>query len=84
MRRYQWEWVCGVEVRYYDVWVEPDGTLHNPHGYPEGPLRTAIDRADRDQAQIEFNRDFADAVKFVMEQDEAEEETDEEADEEAE
>jgi hypothetical protein len=43
LKRYCWRWVYGPRVDAYgtheklhDVWIEPDGTLHNPHGYPRG------------------------------------------------
>ena len=40
MSRYQW--IGHGPERLMDVGVNPDGTLHNPNGYPEDTVRAAI------------------------------------------
>jgi hypothetical protein len=48
---------------FYDVGIEPDGGVYNPHGYPEEAARAAALRADeRKAAKIAQNR-AAGAVK---------------------
>jgi hypothetical protein len=43
------EATCGPWEQFYDFWVEPDGSLHNPHGYPEELVRAAVLRADAEK-----------------------------------
>jgi hypothetical protein len=51
-KHYRWRWVYGeTRDRYYDVWIEPDGSLHNPRNYPEDKARAAVLRADADKAK---------------------------------
>jgi uncharacterized protein DUF6011 len=45
MGRYRW--VYGTDgVRYYDVGILEDGTLHNPNGYPEEIVLAQVMAAD--------------------------------------
>jgi hypothetical protein len=44
MSRYQWVW--HDQTKLYDVGILPDGTLHNPRGYPEDVVRAAVSAAD--------------------------------------
>lgn len=37
-----WRWVHHGNQRLYDVGINEDGTLHNPNGYPEDDVRSAI------------------------------------------
>jgi hypothetical protein len=53
MSRYRWIWRFqprpGNPVpaeRFFDVGILPDGTLHNPRGYPEDEVRAAVLAAD--------------------------------------
>ena len=39
MSRYRW--VYHNEAKLYDVGILPDGTLHNPRGYPDDDVRSA-------------------------------------------
>jgi hypothetical protein len=43
--KYRWITIGGE--RFYDVGLLPDGSLHNPNGYPEDDLRAAIETAQR-------------------------------------
>jgi hypothetical protein len=49
--RYLRVWGDGPQQCYYDVWIEPDGSLHNPHNYPEELARAAALRADERKAE---------------------------------
>jgi hypothetical protein len=44
MSRYKWVW--HGETKLYDVGILPDGTLQNPHGYPDDIVRAAVVAAD--------------------------------------
>jgi hypothetical protein len=44
MSRYKWVW--HGETKLYDVGILPDGTLHNPHSYPEDLAHAAVSAAD--------------------------------------
>jgi hypothetical protein len=47
LKHYRWRWVYGADgEHFYDVWIESDGSLHNPHGYSEERTRAAVLRAD--------------------------------------
>ena len=44
-----WKWIREPTVpggRLYDVGILPDGTLHNPRGYPEHLVRQAVEAAN--------------------------------------
>ena len=41
-----YRWIYHRKERLYDVGILPDGTLRNPHGYPEDIFRAAVQEAD--------------------------------------
>ncbi len=45
MSRYNW--VTHEGTKLYQVGILPDGTLHNPNGYPDELVRTAVLAADQ-------------------------------------
>ena len=48
MSRYKWVWEdLEKRKRLYNVGILPDGTLHNPNGYPEEMVRAAVLAADQ-------------------------------------
>jgi hypothetical protein len=52
VKHYRYQWVWGDDSRrYYDVWIEPDGSLHNPNNYPEDLARAAALAADERKAK---------------------------------
>ena len=54
MKHYRWRWVYGdgdTNKPLYDVWIEPDGSIHNPRGYPEELARAAAVMADARKAE---------------------------------
>jgi hypothetical protein len=51
LKHYRWSWVYGKDRElYHSVWIEPDGSLHNPRNYPEEPARAAALAADQRKA----------------------------------
>jgi hypothetical protein len=38
----RWKSVWHGETKLYDVGILPDGTLHNPRGYPDDIVRAAV------------------------------------------
>jgi hypothetical protein len=46
MKHSKWKWIYHANSRFDDVGILPDGTLHNPNGYPEDLVRAAILRAE--------------------------------------
>jgi hypothetical protein len=40
-----WKWINYQGIRYYDIGISLDSTLHNPNGYPEETVRAAISLA---------------------------------------
>jgi uncharacterized protein DUF6011 len=42
----KWKWVRHEGRQLHDVGILPDGSLHNPNGYPEGEVRTAVAAAE--------------------------------------
>jgi hypothetical protein len=43
-----WKWVCHPEkagIRFRDVGILADGTLHNPNGYPDDIVRLVVEAA---------------------------------------
>jgi hypothetical protein len=42
----KWKSVYHNDERLYDVGILPGGTLHNPRGYPDDVVRTAVLAAD--------------------------------------
>jgi hypothetical protein len=38
----RWRFIIHDGVQYASVGINPDGTLHNPNGYPEDKVRAAI------------------------------------------
>jgi hypothetical protein len=42
----RWKSVWHGETKLYDVGILPDGTLHNPRGYPDDIVRAAVLSAD--------------------------------------
>ena len=46
MTTYRWVRHPDGGDRLRDVGVQPDGTLHNPHGYPDALVRKAVAAAD--------------------------------------
>jgi hypothetical protein len=53
MKHYRWLTVYTDpgHAALYDVWIEPDGSLHNPRGYPEETARAAALKADVRKAE---------------------------------
>jgi Family of unknown function (DUF6011) len=51
MSRWKWIWRAkgSSDERLFDIGIEPDGSLHNPRGYPEEVVRAAILQAERRQ-----------------------------------
>jgi hypothetical protein len=47
-KHYRWRWVIGKGeyLKFDEVWIESDGSLHNPRGYPEDLARAAVLEAD--------------------------------------
>jgi Family of unknown function (DUF6011) len=45
----RWKWIWHGETKLYDVGILPDGTLHNPRGYPDDIVREAVAAADARQ-----------------------------------
>ena len=43
----RWKWVLHESGTLHDVGVNPDGTLHNPNGYPDELVRTACAAAEQ-------------------------------------
>jgi Family of unknown function (DUF6011) len=43
----KWKWVRHNDAVLFDVGILPDGTLHNPNGYPDDDVRTAVLAADQ-------------------------------------
>ncbi|SRR5258707_4226800 len=43
----RWKWVRHEGVRLDDIGVNPDGSLHNPNGYPAGTVRAAVAAAEQ-------------------------------------
>src|SRR4051794_28206763 len=41
-----YRWVNHNEATLFDVGILPDGTLHNPNGYPDDVVRAAVLAAD--------------------------------------
>lgn len=41
-RIYKWVRYPDSETKLYDVGILPDGTLHNPRGYPDDQVRMAV------------------------------------------
>ena len=48
MSKYRWVNYSDASqtVKFYDVGILDDGTLHNPNGYPDETVRTAVLAAD--------------------------------------
>lgn len=46
-----WRWIRHDGTTLKDIGINPDGTLHNPNGYPEATVRTAIAAACERQRQ---------------------------------
>jgi hypothetical protein len=40
--RWRWVWDLERRDRLHDVGINEDGSLHNPHGYPEDLVRAAV------------------------------------------
>ena len=47
MSHYRFVWEDHEKKRLYNVGILPDGTLHNPNGYPEEMVRAAVLAADQ-------------------------------------
>lgn len=47
----RWKFVNHDGTRFYDIAVNPDGSLHNPNGYPEDAVRAAIAFAEEHRHQ---------------------------------
>jgi Family of unknown function (DUF6011) len=45
-----WKWIYHGADTLYDVGVNPDGSLHNPNGYPADTVRAAIAAAEQRRA----------------------------------
>lgn len=43
----RWKWIAHEGGKLYDVGVGPDGTLHNPNGYPDETVRAAVAAAEQ-------------------------------------
>lgn len=43
----KYKWVHHNGSKLYEVGILPDGTLHNPRGYPDDDVRTAVLAADQ-------------------------------------
>jgi hypothetical protein len=52
----RWRFVTHEGTTSYDVGILPDGTLHNPRGYPDALVREAVAAAD---ARRHGNRSLA-------------------------
>lgn len=46
-----WKWVRHEGAMLYSIGVNPDGSLHNPNGYPEGTVRAAVAAAEQRRHQ---------------------------------
>lgn len=46
-----YRWVCWETDILRDVGIRADGSLHNPHGYPEANVRAAIKAAEERRQQ---------------------------------
>jgi hypothetical protein len=53
MSRYRW--VCHGDTKLLDVGILSDGSLHNPNGYPNDLVRTAVLAADERRHQRRSN-----------------------------
>jgi hypothetical protein len=55
LKHYRWHWVDAPTGsgygRFNKVWIEPDGTLYNPNGYPEELARAAALKQDEEEAK---------------------------------
>src|SRR4051794_4282699 len=43
----KWNWIRGTDRTLFNVGILPDGSLHNPNGYPEDDVREAITAAEQ-------------------------------------
>jgi hypothetical protein len=46
MNMSRWKWIRFEGDTLRDIGVNPDGTLHNPNGYPDATVRAAIAEAE--------------------------------------
>jgi hypothetical protein len=51
----RWNWIRHEGVRYWDLGRNPDGTLHNPNGYPEEVVLAAIEGAEERRHRTRSN-----------------------------
>jgi hypothetical protein len=52
MKHYRWRWVYSRNGEiFYRTWINQDGSLHNPNGYPEEVARAAALWADEQKHQ---------------------------------
>jgi Family of unknown function (DUF6011) len=42
----RWKWINHQGTRLLDIGIDPDGSLHNPNGYPADTVRAAVAAAE--------------------------------------